>query len=191
MELTDAILQRRSYHSLEPTKITEDIIRDLAEAAKLAPSCFNNQPWRYVFVYDPEVLKKMHATLSKGNEWAIKGSMIIAVLGKKDDDCTMKDGREYFLFDIGIATGSLILKATDLGLVAHPIAGYDPDKVKNALNIPKDTQVITLLIIGKHSESINSELSGKQAGSEKERPERLPLQKFAFINTYSNKGVKK
>ena len=184
MELKDAINKRRAYRSLEPVKITDDLIKDLAGNAELAPSCFNKQPWRYVFVYDPEVLKKMHSALMKGNEWAQRASMIIAVLGKKDSDCIMKDGREYYHFDIGMATGNMILRATDLGLVAHPIAGYEPQKVREVLDIPPDMDVITIIIVGKHSEKMNPELSEAQANSEKDRPERLPLEKFVHINRY-------
>ena len=69
MDVTKAIDIRRAYRSLEPVEITEDLIQDLARHAQLSPSCTNNQPWRLVFVYDPEKLKEMHAVLSPGNEW--------------------------------------------------------------------------------------------------------------------------
>jgi len=75
-----------------------------------------------------------------------------------------------------------MLRATELGLVAHPVAGYDEEVVKEILGIPEDMQVITLVNVGKHSESIGPLLSEKQAESEKERPERLPLEEFAYLN---------
>ncbi|MGD8536143.1 MAG: nitroreductase, partial [Candidatus Aminicenantes bacterium] len=80
--------------------------------------------------------------------------------------------------------GFLILRATELGLVAHPIAGYSPRKTKEILEIPEEYQVITLIIVGKHSEEISPILSEKQVESEKERPARLSLDKFAFINRF-------
>ncbi len=147
-------------------------------------SCFNNQPWRYVFVYEKEQLKKMHETLSGGNQWAEKASMIIAVLGKKDDDCVLKDGREYYLFDIGMATAHLILRATEMDLVAHPIAGYNIQKVREVLNIPDDISVVTLIIVGRHSQNISPILSEKQVEWEKKRPERVDLNKIMFIDRY-------
>ena len=94
MDVKQAIKERRAYRSLEPVTITEELVRHLAESAQLAPSCFNNQPWRFAFVYQPEALKSMHPALSRGNEWAQAGSMIIAVFSKKDFDCVPK-GREY------------------------------------------------------------------------------------------------
>jgi nitroreductase len=50
MDVKRAIEERRAYRSLDPAGITDDLINDLAESARLAPSCFNNQPWRFVFV---------------------------------------------------------------------------------------------------------------------------------------------
>ena len=183
MDVKDAIQTRRAYRSLEPIKITDELINDLAKSAQLAPSCFNNQPWRFVFVNDPEMLKKLHEALSSGNAWVKAASMIIVVFGKKEFDCDVK-GRIYYLFDMGQATAFLQLRATELGLVAHPIAGFDEDKVKEILQIPKEMTVITLVNVGKKSELINPVLSEKQVEAEKTRPERFPLEKFVFRNSY-------
>lgn len=183
MEVKEAINQRRAFRSLEPVQITEGLVKDLAECAKLTCSCFNNQPWRFVFVYEPEMLKKMHEALSKGNAWCKSASMIIVVFSKKELDCQIK-GRDYYLFDTGMATAFIILRATELGLVAHPIAGYKESMVKEILGIPEDMTVITLVNIGKHSDKINPVLSEQQIEAEKNRPERIPIKKFAFMNQY-------
>lgn len=183
MTVEEAIEKRRAYRSLEPVDISLELIRDLAEKAKLSPSCFNQQPWRFVFVKDKEILSQVFDALSKGNEWARAASMVIAVFSKRELDCDIH-GREYYLFDTGMAVAFLILRATELGLVAHPIAGYREDKVKKALNIPEDMKVITLIIVGKHSEEISPILSEEQRKNELHRPERLHLEKFAFIDLY-------
>lgn len=185
MDVKQAIEERRAFRSLEPVEITDELVEDLASAASLAPSCFNNQPWRFVFAYDPGVLKALHGTLSRGNEWAQKASMIIAAFSKKDMDCDLH-GREYYLFGVGMATAFLVLRATELGLVAHPIAGYREDQVKEALGIPEDMTVITLIMVGKHSEEISPLLSDKQAEDERRRPPRKPLSEIAFRNRFGN-----
>ena len=136
MSVEHTIQARRAYRSLEPVEISEELIRDLAESAQLAPSCNNNQPWRFVFVHDPEVL----------------------------------------------AVAFVMLRATELGLVAHPVAGYNEETVKEILGIPEEMQVITLVNVGKHSETIGPLLSEKQAEREMTRPERLPLEEFAYVN---------
>ena len=183
MDVNQAIQERRAFRSLDPVEITEELIQDLARHMQLAPSCNNNQPWRFVFVHDPGKLLEMRAALSPGNEWIHAASMIIAVFSKKEDDCVIKD-REYHQFDCGQATAFLVLRATELGLVAHPIAGFSPKKTKEILGIPEEYQVITLIIVGKHSAMISPLLSSKQAEWEKTRPERFPLEKFVHRNTY-------
>ncbi len=183
MDVKEAIEKRRAYRSLEPVEITEELIDELAKVAQLTPSCFNNQPWRFVFVYDKEMLMKMRESLSQANTWVHAASLIIVVFGKKEDDCDIK-GREYYLFDIGMASAFIQLRATELGLVAHPIAGFNEDKVKEILGIPKEMKVITLINVGKKSDVISEFLSEKQAALEKERPERKPLEEFVYKNRY-------
>ena len=186
MDVKEAIEKRRAYRSLIPIEISKDLIKDFAECAQITASCFNNQPWRYIFVYDKKMLEKMHEALSSGNEWAYKASMIIVVLGKKEDDCVIHD-RIYYRFDIGMATCAIILRATELGLIAHPIAGYSPRKTREILGIPDDIDVITLVIVGKHSDKIDSVLSDKQVEAEKERPVRKKIDEFVYMNRYIEK----
>jgi nitroreductase len=184
MELDDIIQKRRAYRSFEPVEITEEFIHDLAEHARLTPSCNNMQPWRFVFVHDKTVLKALFGAMSKYNDWTGLSSMIIAVFSKPDLDCVIKD-RVYNLFDTGMATAFLILRAWDLGLVAHPIAGFQPEVVKKILDIPDAMTLITLVIVGKKKETVDPILTLKQASQEKERPERIPFEKFAYINKYT------
>ena len=184
MSIKKVIKQRRSYRSIDLIEITEEIITDLAESAHLAPSCKNSQPWRFIFVNDKNQLTKLFTSLIPGNQWIQRASMIIAVFSSMEYDCIVKE-RLYYLFDTGLATAFLILRATELGLVAHPIAGFDEQIVKQILEIPKNMRVITLLIVGKKSNNINPELTDLMKATETERPRRLPLKKIAFINKYN------
>jgi len=184
MDVEQAIAVRRAYRSLDPVEVTDALVEDLGRAASLAPSCFNNQPWRFVFVRDPEVLKAVWEGLSRGNVWMQQASLIIAVFSRKDLDCVVR-GREYYLFDTGMATAFLILRATELGLVAHPVAGYDEDRIKAVLGIPPEMTVITLVAVGRHAATLSPLLSEKQIAWEQERPERLPLAKTVFVDRYT------
>lgn len=187
MDVKVAIEKRRAYRSLAPVEITDEIIAQLANAAMLAPSCFNNQPWKYVFVRSKEALLNMKQVFNKGNEWCHAASLVIAVLAKKDSDCVIKE-REYYLFDVGLGTGQMILRATELGLVAHPIAGYSPDKVREVLGIPEDFSVVTLVNCGKKDERDNNGLLNEnQAQGEKTRPVRLPDENVYSIDRYDEK----
>ncbi len=180
MNVHDAIENRRAYRAIEPISVSEELIEDLVHHASLAPSCYNNQPWRFVFVKSREKLEELYDALSAGNSWAKKSSLIAAVYSEKNYDCVL-NGREYYLFDTGMAVAFLILRATELGLVAHPIAGYDPEKVRNALGINNGAIIITLLIIGKHSEKAIGDLSSKQRSAELNRPARKSFEEIARI----------
>jgi nitroreductase len=181
----DTIEKRRAYRSLDPVDISDSLVLDLAQAASLAPSCFNNQPWRFVFVREPEALDAVKGALSKGNKWATAASMIVAVVSRVDLDCQVY-GREYFLFDSGVATAFLILRATELGLVAHPIAGYSEKKARAAIGVPDDMRLITLVIVGKHADDIKPLLSEDQADVEASRPARKPLAEIAMKDGYDD-----
>lgn len=114
--------------------------------------------------------------------------MIIAVFSKPELDCIIKE-RKYYFFDTGMATAAIILRATELGLVAHPIAGFSPKKTRAILNIPDDMEVITLVIVGMHSDSISPVLSEKQIAAEKKRPARKALGEFVHRNSYKRKST--
>ena len=184
MNVETAIATRRSYRFLQPVEITDEMVEKLAVAAQLAPSCFNNQPWRFVFVRDPAVRARFAETLSGGNSWAQAASMLMAVFTRAEDDCTIQE-REYYLFDTGMATAQLMLQATELGLVTHAMAGFNEGEVKEVLGIPTDYRVITVIAVGKKAAEPSTEVTEKQRASEDNRPERLPLRSLVFYDMVS------
>ncbi|HEC40592.1 MAG TPA: nitroreductase [bacterium] len=186
MNVKEAIEKRRAFRSLDPVTISDELIQILAEVVEISPSCANKQPWKLIFVRNRQVLEKIFTNLSVGNKWVENASMIIAVFSKPENDCIIGD-RLYYLFDTGMATAFLILQATELGLVAHPIAGFKESKTKEILGIPDEMRLITLVIIGKHSSEVNPVLSDAMKLGEKQRPPRKALDEFIFINHYDNK----
>lgn len=188
MDVKEAIEERRAYRSLDPVEITDELIEDFARCAQIAPSCSNYQPWRYIFVYEKEQLEKLFTTLSKNNQWIEKASMMIAVFSKPEFDCKIKK-RKYFLFDTGLATAFIILRATELGLVAHPIAGFDEKKAKDILEIPQEMRLITFVNIGKHSDTINPFLTENMKKGEKQRPPRKDFSQIFSKNTFDEKLI--
>ncbi|MBS3782299.1 MAG: nitroreductase family protein [Candidatus Thermoplasmatota archaeon] len=183
MDVKIAIHERRAYRALEKTEITDELIEDLAKHAQLSPSCYNNQPWNFVFVDDKEMLEKMQDVISPYNEWTKGASLIIAVFSKSEDDCEV-DERSYHLFDTGMAAGFLQLRATELGLVAHPIAGYDEEETKELLDIPEEYRLITLINVGKHADEPTDYMTEDQIETEKERPEREDPEEFVYRDKY-------
>lgn len=162
---------------MAPIEVTDELVEDLASVARLAPSCANKQPWRFVFASDPAVLERLFESLTPGNAWVRKASLVVAVLSKREMDCVI-GSRLYYLFDVGMATAFLILRATELGLIAHPIAGFDPERAKEALGVPEDWELVTLVNVGAKAAEINPNLSEPMKLGEIQRPPRLPLEKI-------------
>jgi len=172
-EINPLIQVRRAKRALSAEPLPKEDITRLIEAAHLAPSCFNNQPWRFVLAQG-EQLAAVKEALHGGNYWAKQAPLIIAVTSHRDLDCKLSDNRDYFLFGCGLAVENLLLQATQMGLIAHPIAGYDPLKVKEILKIPEDYVLITLVIVGKPGDL--SILSEKHREIELSPRERKPLE---------------
>lgn len=85
------------------------------------------------------------------------------------------------MFDTGIAVGFMMLRATELGLVAHAIAGYNSKLIKRELNLPEDASLIALIIIGKRSERSVENLTPSQREIEEKRPPRKEFNEIARI----------
>ncbi len=183
MDVGEAIRKRRALRALDSRSVPEEVVDALIEAMRLAPSCSNNQPWRVTVVRDEERLKQVREAFTPTNAWAARAPLIMAVSSKPADDCRSNDGRDYYLLGCGIAVGELLLRATELGIIAHCIGGFDPIKVKQALGIPKDYVVITLLICA-HPGMDESLLTDKQKKDQRERPERKPIGENFFSDVW-------
>jgi nitroreductase len=183
MDVREAIQKRRATRKFDTRPIEEEKIMLLVEAMRLAPSCNNNQPWRVVVARDKESLERIKAALPRGNAYVKNAPLIFAICGRVEDDCHLNDGRDYYLFGCGLAVGELMLQATELGIIAHPIAGYDPIMVKKNLNIPDEYVLITLVNIG-YPGTDASTLSDKQIEAEIKRPERKPIGENFFKGSW-------
>lgn len=187
MEILKAIEERRAYRALSTEALPRGSAERIVKAGTLAPSCYNNQPWRIVTAEGPG-LEALRPALSEGNAWALAAPLIIAMSVRASDDCRLDEGRDYALFDAGLCSMAMILQATHEGLVAHPIAGYNPKKAKSALGIPKDHVLISLIIVGKRATDIGSaNLSEWQVSAERSERTRKPLAEVLSEESW-NKG---
>jgi len=185
MTFIPAIETRRARRALSTAPVSREEVETLLRAAHLAPSCNNSQPWRFVAVDEPAVLAQVKEALPGGNYWAKPAPVILAVASRRDLDCMLSDRRDYFLFGCGMAVGNLMIQATSMGLIAHPIAGYKPEQVKIALGIPVDYTLITLVIVGRPGDP--STLSDKHRAIELGPRDRRPLKAVASWNRFEFK----
>jgi len=180
--LIEEIERRRAFRALSPEPIAEDCLRRMLEAAHLAPSCFNNQSWRFVAVREPTALAGIKAALAEANAWARAAPLVIAAATKPSLDCRLDEGRDEALFDLGLACMNLMLQATREGLYAHPIAGFSPRKARAALAIPEDFVVAALIVCGRPGAP--ETLDERNRARETSGRERRPLEEVAFLDRW-------
>lgn len=171
MELIKAIGDRRARRALDNRSIEPDVRDRILQAATLAPSCGNSQPWRFIAVEGQASLAALKECLEGGNYWGRPAPLIIAVVTNPEWDAKLDGNRDYAYFDTGMACMNLMIQATSEGLYAHPIAGFKPFAAKEVLGIPAEHTLLTLIICGypgsdaglndRHKESESSERTRK------------------------------
>lgn len=122
----------------------------LLDAARWAPSSFNEQPWRYLCGRrgDPH-RGALDAALMDGNVWARRASVLLCSMVKLTLTRNGKPNR-VALHDLGLANMSLITQATAMGMITHPMGGFDAGAVREAFAVPEDFTPVAMLAVGWH-----------------------------------------
>jgi nitroreductase len=142
MDTLNAIRNRCSLKAhISKREIEKEKINAILEAGRLAASARNLQPWRFIVVQDRQVIEEITQAFSESNRVIIDAPVILFACARVADD-VIRDNREYYLFDVGLAVANMILAATDLGLVTHLMTAFDEGQVKQILHIPEDVRVV-------------------------------------------------
>lgn len=170
----DLIAQRWSPYAFAPRPIPEEDLEMCLEAARWAPSSYNDQPWSFLLArrQDEEAFERLLGCLNPGNQaWARDaGALLLTVVrrafhhnGKPNKACE---------HDIGLAAATLSVQATALGLHVHQMIGIDPDKARETYGVPEGHDVLTAIAIGyaDTSRDRQDELAGRDAKSRSRRP---------------------
>ncbi len=170
---------RESKRAFRPDKVSREKIYKILDAARWSPSAANMQPARFLVLDTEETIQKIKPGLAEGNYWALKAPVIIVVFSKPELDYQSERIR-YYTFDTGQAVMSLIYAAVDNGLMAHPMAGFSGEKIKEIFGIPPDMDVIVVIALG-YKGNID-ELD--EATRKKDMKERIrkPLSEIAYFN---------
>lgn len=143
-------LNRWSPRAMSGEKITKDELMSLFEAAKWAPSSYNNQSWRFVYALkDTPQWKTLFELLGEFNQlWCKNAAAVVVIVSKTTFD---HDGKPSIThsFDTGAAWENFALQGSLNGLVVHGMQGFDYDKAKKALGIPDDYVVEAMAVVGK------------------------------------------
>ena len=179
MEVLNA---RRAYRAFSDKKLDRKILRSLFEAARLAPSAFNEQPWRYLVATadNADTFGKMLSCLTELNQkWVARSQAIVACLAKKTIGGKNTENR-WCWHDAGMALANLMLAATARDLVAHPMAGFNAAAVLQVFpDIPAGFEPVTMLAIGYHGEPESLELERHRDAERSERTRR-DVSEFVF-----------
>jgi len=141
LDVFEAIKTRRSIRKYKPIPIPDEKLKKILEAARLAPSAANRQPWGFVVVRDAE-RKKALAEAANNQKFLADAAVIVAAVG--DPEISKK----WFEKDVMIAVEHLALSAAALGYGTCWIGAFNKAKVKSLLRIPERVSVVVLLPIG-------------------------------------------
>lgn len=141
MEVFEAIRRRKSVRAYASTPVPREILERILEAARLAPSAENRQPWYFIVVTDLEKRKR----IAKSGRFAgfLKESPIV-IVGCGDRKASPK----WHVVDVTIAMQNMVLVATGEGLGTCWVGSFDEGLVKRLLKIPEHLKVVALLAVG-------------------------------------------
>lgn len=186
MELKEAISKRRSVRKFTDYHVTDREIKELMEAARLAPSWANTQVWEFIIVRDKKLIEKVVSTYSEMNparNCSMAASVLIVACAKSDKS-GCKGGlpatkfSEWFMFDLGIAVQNICLRAHEMGLGSVIVGLMDHDSCAKHLSLPAGYEVVAVIPIGKPSDP------------GKEGPPRKDLQSFVHFEKFGTPFVK-
>lgn len=148
---------RWSPRLLSGEELADEEFMPLFEAARWAPSSYNNQPWRFIYAKrNTQHWQKLFELMGEWNRsWANNASVLVVVVSYKKLDKTGKPSKTHS-FDTGAAWQNLALEAASRNLVAHGMEGFDYEKARKDLQIPDDYQVEAMIAIGKRSRKEDS-----------------------------------
>lgn len=170
-------------------KVEREKVLSLCEAARWAPSCFNDQPWRYLVfdkAHNEDDFNKGFNCLVEWNQgWVKNCSLLFAVLSY-DKFKKNGDPNHWSKYDCGAASENICLQATSMGLMAHQMAGFNKEKLISDFDIPENHSPIAMIAVGYQADQ--SVLEKDYKDQEDNKRIREPLGKNFFDGKWG-KGI--
>ena len=147
MEFDDVIRHRYSVRSFTNEKVDRSFILEILEAARIAPSAVNYQPWHFIVITDSENLADIQEVYPRS--WFREAPVCIVVCSNHDLSWKRKsDGKDFADVDAAIAIDHLVLKATELGLGTCWVCNFDVEMTRKKLQLPDHIEPIALIPLG-------------------------------------------
>ena len=145
MNVFEAIETRRSVRKYKPEPVSDAHLKKILEAARLAPSAGNKQPWRFIVVQNQSKKKEL-AEKASNQHWIGDAGVVIVALGVPKNDPSVYE--RWVERDVMTAVEHMVLTAWELGYGTCWIGAFKQKDIKEALGIPDEYSVINLLPIG-------------------------------------------
>lgn len=147
MNFQDLIRARYSCRAYRRNPVTEDQLEQVLEAARLAPTASNRQPFRLVVIRTAGREQELGRVYDK--DWFVQAPLVIAACGVPAENwMRAQDGKNYNDVDVAIAMDHLILAAADLGLGTCWIAAFDPAAAREVLALPEGVEPVAFTPLG-------------------------------------------
>ena len=138
---------RRSVRAYKPDAVPEELLQQVLEAGRLAPSACNKQPWRFIVVKSETGRRALGAAYAR--EWFWKAPIVIAVcILTKEAWVRSYDGKNYAMVDGALAMDHMMLAAAELGLGTCWIGAFDPTAAREILNLPDGVEIVGMTPLG-------------------------------------------
>ena len=146
MEFSELIEKRYSVRAYKPDPVEDDKLQQVLEAARLAPTAANRQPFQLIVIHTAgreAELKRIY-----NRDWFVQAPLVICACGTPAQGWVRRDGKNYNDVDVAIAMDHLILAAANLGLGTCWIAAFDPTAAREVLHLPDDVEPIAFTPLG-------------------------------------------
>ena len=184
--ISELIAERWSPYAFDNRLVPEADLRSLFEAARWAPSSYNEQPWSYIVATqdNSEQFQRLLSCLVDANQvWAKAVPVLALGVVSLKFARNARDNRAA-VHDLGLASGNLVLEATARGLFVHQMIGILPDRAREIYGIPEGYEAWTGLAIGYRGDSTS--LPDPLRERERMPRQRKPLREFVFNGKWGN-----
>lgn len=165
MDVFEAIQNRRSVRAYAPKRVPKRKLNRILEAARLAPSASNVQPWHFIIVTG----KEKRTVLSEGRYAKFLADTPTVIVGCGDQEAAPK----WYAVDVTIALEHMVLTATNEGLGTCWIGSFDENRVKELLKIPENYRVVAMLALGFPLASLDSQKKLSRPAIRRKEPEQI------------------
>ncbi len=179
-DIHNLIKKRRSPRAFADKPVEHDLLRQLFDAARWAPSSYNEQPWRFIVATknQPEEYEKLAQVLNDYNsEWATSAPVLILTLAKNHFEKN-NNANKHAQHDVGQAISYLTFEATRHDLFVHQMAGILPEKAIELYNIPEHYTPMTMVAVGYYGDM--AAIPEKFHKGEKAQRSRLSIDDIVF-----------